>query len=372
MNKSFCEQIDRDSLVEEYVRGKLQGELRTQFEAHLRECERHAQAVLLEKSLRNGVIEFARGQIRATIRRERRPQEDVRYAILRYAAFLFVAVVVPLMLYYQFGVFQPSAGQKRVLPPPTTIADSLAAGTGRADEESATPASRKTTTGRPSEITPEFSHTATSGGAGEIVTAEPGYAPAPDVKTGTVIEDKLPSAPIATDVDQKSLSRAKKIETPVLLQTEVQDEAVAKPAQLAAEVAASATKEFEHEPAMEQAKKEQISPLGAIQSDADSMPSVIVTANRAVIRRDVTPAGTDEIVSRTPELANCLTPADTACFVTVQFIITTGGRVEKLKITDSNLPNKATEECIGEKIRRWQFKTREQQTNINQRIYLKP
>ncbi len=113
MNKPFCEQIDRESLVEEYVRGKLQGEMRAQFEQHLRECERHTREVQLEKSLCSGVIEFARSQVRSTIRKDPRPREDMRYAILRYAAFLFVAVVVPLMLYYQFRIFQPRAQTSR-------------------------------------------------------------------------------------------------------------------------------------------------------------------------------------------------------------------------------------------------------------------
>ncbi len=104
MDKNLCRQIDQESLVEQYVAGKLQGELLEQFEQHIKDCEDHARAVLLEKSLKRGVSEFARGEIKTKLRNQLKKREDTRFMILRYAAILFVAVITPLLLYYQLNV----------------------------------------------------------------------------------------------------------------------------------------------------------------------------------------------------------------------------------------------------------------------------
>jgi len=104
MDKNFCQQIDQESLVEQYVAGKLRGELLDKFEHHLKECEDHAQAVLLEKALKRGVSEFARGEIKSKLRDRLKKREDTRFMILRYAAILLVAVITPLILYYQLNV----------------------------------------------------------------------------------------------------------------------------------------------------------------------------------------------------------------------------------------------------------------------------
>jgi hypothetical protein len=104
MDKNFCQQIDQESLVEQYVAGKLRGDILAKFEQHLRECEDHAQAVLLEKALKRGVAEFARGEIKSRLRDRLKKREDTRFMILRYAAILLVAVITPLILYYQLNI----------------------------------------------------------------------------------------------------------------------------------------------------------------------------------------------------------------------------------------------------------------------------
>lgn len=104
MNKILCQQIDQESLVEQYVAGKLPGELLEQFEQHIKGCKDHARAVLLEKALKRGVLEFARGEIKAKLRNRLKKREDTRFMILRYAAILFVVVITPLLLYYQLNV----------------------------------------------------------------------------------------------------------------------------------------------------------------------------------------------------------------------------------------------------------------------------
>jgi hypothetical protein len=104
MDKNFCQQIDQESLVEKYVAGKLRGDLLDKFEQHLIECEDHAQSVLLEKALKRGVTEFARGEIKTRLRDRLKKREDTRFMMLRYAAILLVAVITPLILYYQINV----------------------------------------------------------------------------------------------------------------------------------------------------------------------------------------------------------------------------------------------------------------------------
>ncbi len=104
MDKNFCQQIDKELLVEQYVCGQLKGDLLEKFENHLRECEVHAQAVILEKAIKRGVSEFARGEIKTKLHDRLKKREDTRFLLLRYAAILFVAVITPLILYYQFNI----------------------------------------------------------------------------------------------------------------------------------------------------------------------------------------------------------------------------------------------------------------------------
>jgi hypothetical protein len=104
MDKNFCQQIDQESLVEKYVAGKLRGDLLDKFEQHLTECKDHAHSVLLEKALKRGVSEFARGEIKTRLRDRLKKREDTRFMMLRYAAILLVAVITPLILYYQINV----------------------------------------------------------------------------------------------------------------------------------------------------------------------------------------------------------------------------------------------------------------------------
>jgi len=83
MDKIFCQQIDQEALVELYVAGKLHGQLLDKFEQHLVDCEDHARAVLLEKALKRGVSDFARGELKARLHDQLKKREDTRFLILR-------------------------------------------------------------------------------------------------------------------------------------------------------------------------------------------------------------------------------------------------------------------------------------------------
>ena len=104
MGNDFCRQIDEKMLVEEYVAGRLKGDLLKNFEEHIEKCEKHDHAVSLEKSLKMGISEFARNDIKAKLRKRLEKQNDTRFLILRYAAILLVAVITPLLIYYQFNI----------------------------------------------------------------------------------------------------------------------------------------------------------------------------------------------------------------------------------------------------------------------------
>lgn len=104
MKNDFCKIIDKQFLVEQYVAGKLKGQILVQFEEHVRDCALHAEAVSLEKSLKRGVSDFARNEIRMKLRNRLKKREDTRFLILRVAAVLFVAVITPLIIYYQFNI----------------------------------------------------------------------------------------------------------------------------------------------------------------------------------------------------------------------------------------------------------------------------
>ena len=106
MDKDFCRRIDKELLVEQYITGKLKGVLLEQFEQHIQKCAVHAQAVTLEKALKRGVTEFARGEIKTKLRERIQKRDDNRYILLRYAAILVVAVITPLLLYYQLNLTQ--------------------------------------------------------------------------------------------------------------------------------------------------------------------------------------------------------------------------------------------------------------------------
>jgi hypothetical protein len=104
MDREFCKLIDQDDLIEKYIEGELHGEILSKFIEHLSECEEHARAVSLEKALQRGVRDFARSELKSNLRHHIKKQEISKYYILRYAAVLVVAIMAPIILYYQFGI----------------------------------------------------------------------------------------------------------------------------------------------------------------------------------------------------------------------------------------------------------------------------
>jgi hypothetical protein len=104
MDKDYCRLADEEMLVEAYVAGKLKGEVLKKFEEHLKICVKHARAVSLEKALKKGIAEYARAEIKLRIRNSLEKMRDKRFLLLRYAAILFVAVLMPLLLHYQFNI----------------------------------------------------------------------------------------------------------------------------------------------------------------------------------------------------------------------------------------------------------------------------
>lgn len=102
MDKAFCKKIDDESLIEGYVRGTLPPELRTQFEAHIRECPVHAQALRFEKLLNRGIKEYARHEMKKKLTVNVHRVDEAKVMILRFAAILFIVVLIPVLLYFGF------------------------------------------------------------------------------------------------------------------------------------------------------------------------------------------------------------------------------------------------------------------------------
>ena len=110
MDQKFCKQIDDEDLIEKYISGNLHGELLSRLTEHLAECQMHSQAVNFERALSRGVRDFARSELKTKLRFQIKKHEISKYYILRYAAVLIVAVMAPIILYYQI-VSEPSPVQ---------------------------------------------------------------------------------------------------------------------------------------------------------------------------------------------------------------------------------------------------------------------
>ncbi len=119
MNKAFCRQIDEEFLLEQYVKGRLPAEMRFKIEQHIEECPVHAQALRLEKLLHHGITEYGRHEMKQRLQKGLRRSDDTKVLILRFAAILFVAVFIPVVLYYGFYINRsesPATGPERTLP----------------------------------------------------------------------------------------------------------------------------------------------------------------------------------------------------------------------------------------------------------------
>jgi hypothetical protein len=385
MNKPFCEQIDRELLVEEYVRGKLQGEIRAQFEQHLRECERHARQVQLEKSLRDGVIEFARSQVRSTIRKDLRPREDMRYAMLRYAAFLFVAVVVPLLLYYQFRIFQPDLQPADVLPGQKASADSVQERSAAAEEKS-TEALIESAAAR--KVADRARKTETVTPAAELPTQK---------EEGIAANDVLQSMATIGKTDEKLASQAAPAvappaeEQPALTMKEQQDLAVgqiaagskrqnqksaAEAPQSVPEVAEAEAESVQDFSTQGYLTKEQEVPISADLKKVDSSRSENVNLGYGVSAGGGKSSVDDknlnsQITAQEAELLTCTAKPDSSAFILVKFQITGRGMVENLQVMDTNIRNINIKACIIEKIRKWKFTVPEQKMTVTRKIILK-
>ena len=120
MDKEFCRKIDNEFLIEQYVKGGLPPDLRLRIENHIRECPVHAQALRLERLLNYGIKEYARNQVKQRLKSGLRKTENTKVLILRFAAILFVAIFIPVLLYYSLYMDrseQPLAEKEFSVPP---------------------------------------------------------------------------------------------------------------------------------------------------------------------------------------------------------------------------------------------------------------
>jgi hypothetical protein len=338
MDKSFCERIDRESLIEEYVQGKLSGELGRQLEQHLRECERHALAVRWETNLRQGVIEFARNQLRSRIRKEYRPPENIRFVVLRYAALVLIMVVVPLMLYYQFRIYRPPGTSLKEPAPAINVIDSTAKTNARIEAKAKIQTARSTTKTQV---------------AGEVKKTEPvTLAPEPAPEAG---ENVIPRESESIAPRQPALEGKPSPETsPAIIQQ-----------------SAPAAKKQSADKIKEYLNTEQTMTAGGIARQADSNQTLSVYTDTGLVTPEKYNYIREQLAARQSELVNCFSAQDSSQFVVVRMTISAQGLVENLKVIESNITIQNTENCILDKIRLWKFAELHQKTVITKKIYLK-
>lgn len=324
MDKTFCEQIDRDSLVEEYIQGRLPGDLRIRFEQHLLECDQHAMAVRMERILKKGVVEFARNQVRSSIiHRHHRPQEDLRVAILRYAAFLFVAVFVPLMLYYQFQVLQSSV-HGITLPEKQILMEDDARTSIEKKQEQHPPAA--TSVISPSQVT----------GSGMPSPAESSVVLPPLSVTGTYDRQII----------NRDGAHPEKQAVPQTLPTESRTQAADK-----------SLNALEQQPE----KDKTYSVSGIKKREDQHRQDLIIFIKDEMASHELTQQIAQQISQREQELINCIPQKNTGVYFEIEFIISSQGLPADIKIIKTNSGSKQIDGCVIEKIKNWKFDTLDQE-----------
>ncbi len=118
MDKDFCRIIDEESLIEKYVERTLPAEIRLQLEQHIKECPKHAQAMRLEKLLSHGIKEYARHEMKQRLKDNLARTDDIKVLILRFAAILFIAILIPVLLYFGYQLYktEPPIAEVAITP----------------------------------------------------------------------------------------------------------------------------------------------------------------------------------------------------------------------------------------------------------------
>ncbi len=102
MVENFCKRIDDEMLIEAYVAGKLSSADRNRIEDHVSSCEKHAQALVLEKAMQAGVRDYAREQLRESLNHRLKKRDEARSLVLRFAAIFLIVIILPVTIYYSF------------------------------------------------------------------------------------------------------------------------------------------------------------------------------------------------------------------------------------------------------------------------------
>jgi hypothetical protein len=322
MDKLSCQQIDAEFLVEQYVAGKLTGELRDRFEEHIAECAEHAQAISLEKVFRRGVREFARSEIKSRIMSRAKKREDIRVLVLRFAAFLFVAVITPLILYYQFGIFQKEdkIAQVKILSDSDKTSSGPAVLERKMQETSATASTEKAGKALDENVAAQPE----SKGSGKTVTQP----------EQIIAENEVP------------LSKAEEPQPAEAMRLEARSQVQSKDVSLtrAKQVAGS--------------KESLIVSTGTVTETIK--PTVMVFSSDNTLQPDVAEKISPQMGHYEPEIHDCLKKflvgnGDRYCQLSIEFVILPDGKTRSAKVLKTNIDLKESENCILEKINNWTF-----------------
>jgi hypothetical protein len=335
MPKSFCDQIDQELLVEQYVVGKLSGDLLDKFEQHITVCAKHANAVALEKALRRGVREFARSELKARIKYRVHKREDMRVMILRFAAFLFVAVITPLILYYQFAIV-PDVDNELAVKNPVTV-DSAYLSTSQSQELQ-------------DENDVQLQPISTAAKISENK----------DRPAQTRKEVTLPVKTV-DEVSGKSADISERLqpETPVKLQSKAPtlQESALEPKPVSPQIDALEQERFV-------SRKQLGTTSTAAVRGGSGESSLTVIAQDTSLKQELEMAISRQLAIYEPEIQTCisgyLATNDLAVYsIQVEFQIQAQGNIEGLHATESIPYIPEIEKCILEKINKWKFQVQD-------------
>lgn len=321
MNKLTCQQIDSEFLVEQYVAGKLTGELQDRFEEHIAECVEHTRAVSLEKVLKRGVRDYARSELKSRIMNRVKKREDIRVLVLRFAAFLFLAVLAPLILYYQFGIFQ-----KEKIPQLAVISDSVA-----------TPLASSALERKKMEIS------ATEGAEKALKAPAKEIAAQPDSK-GLGLTVPKPEPPMTKTEEKAAEALSSQIPVPM----EQEDQSMVH--QL--DVADNKAKQVAN------SRRSLMVSTGTVSGTVK--PTVLVFGSDNALHPKIGDKISSQIDQYEPEIRDCLKinqmgTGNLYDNLVIEFMILADGKTRSAKIIKTNIDLKESENCILEKINAWTF-----------------
>jgi len=339
MYDSFCKEIDQELLVEQYVAGKLSGDLLYKFEQHINVCAEHANAVSLEKALRRGVREFARSEIKSRIKQRIHKREDMRIMILRFAAFLFVAVITPIILYYQFVLV------------PDRIEEAQEQGKIASDTAYSAPAQEDDLS---QQAKPEAVTIDVAGPEDKGISSEERVEIMPPVKSAQDIAGKAGEA----------VNEPQAVKPPEVAGAAAEAEKSAEEYKLSQDILEEET--------LVTRKRIGLTSVSAVREASDES-SLYVSAADQSLQAELTEMIGQQMVLYQAQIQTCVenylsNEALNAYTIEIEFVIQPEGNITGVQVIKSAVKIPEIENCILEKIKTWKFQVKNTQCTVRKKF----